>query len=69
MLGIRIGTLLITPYNGDRIKVEPVNATDSIVRVPRDWGEGWMAKAREIAAAVEESQACQPSVPEPDFAA
>lgn len=69
MLGVRIGTLLITPYNGERIKVEPVNDVDFIVRVPRAWRDGWLSKAQEINAAVDEASACQPSVPEPDFAA
>ena len=40
MLGIRIGTLMITPHNGDRIKVEAMPSGDCIVRVPRAWGDG-----------------------------
>ena len=69
MLGVRIGTLMVTPHNGDRILVEPLNGRDCIVRIPRSWGEAWLARAAELNAAVEEAQRCQPSVPEPDLAA
>ena len=69
MLGIRIGTLMITPHNGDRIKVEAMPSGDCIVRVPRAWGDGWIARAAEVNAAVEEAQRVQPFVPEPNMAA
>ena len=53
MLGIRLGHLVISPYNGERVKVEHLVSNDWLVRVPRAWGEAWISRLVDINDAVD----------------
>jgi hypothetical protein len=66
MLGVRMQSLLVVPYNGDSIKVEIAPHETILVRVPAAWGDGWLDRARQINDAVAVATA---NTPEPSYCA